>query len=100
MPPANPSTIASIYNERSTAYDTATFHHRLAEEYIRAAAPQPGAHVLDLACGTGLVAFRAEAQVGPTGYVVGVDISEWRSRGKRHRGPGRELASTSMISPI
>ncbi|KAF7156070.1 hypothetical protein CNMCM5623_009212 [Aspergillus felis] len=76
MPPSNPSTIASIYNERSTAYDTATFHHRLAEEYIRAAAPQPGAHVLDLACGTGLVTFLAEAQVGPTGYVVGVDISE------------------------
>ncbi|KAF4201775.1 hypothetical protein CNMCM8927_001048 [Aspergillus lentulus] len=76
MPPCNPSTIASIYNERSTAYDTATFHHRLAEEYIRAAKPQPGAHVLDLACGTGLVAFLAEAQVGPTGYVVGVDISE------------------------
>jgi ubiquinone/menaquinone biosynthesis C-methylase UbiE len=76
MPPTNPSTIASIYNERSTAYDTATFYHRLAEEYIRAAAPQPGARVLDLACGTGLVAFRAEAQVGPTGYVVGVDISE------------------------
>ncbi|GIJ85690.1 hypothetical protein Asppvi_004552 [Aspergillus pseudoviridinutans] len=76
MPPSNPSTIASIYNERSTAYDTATFHHRLAEEYIRAAVPQPGEHVLDLACGTGLVTFLAEAQVGPTGYVVGVDISE------------------------
>ncbi|KAG2016724.1 hypothetical protein GB937_006204 [Aspergillus fischeri] len=41
MPPSNPSTIASIYNERSTAYDTATFHHRLAEEYMRAAAPSP-----------------------------------------------------------
>jgi ubiquinone/menaquinone biosynthesis C-methylase UbiE len=76
MPPSNASTIASIYNERSNAYDTATFHHRLAEEYIRAANPQPGAHVLDLACGTGLVTFLAEAQVGPTGYVVGVDISE------------------------
>ncbi|RHZ43253.1 class I SAM-dependent methyltransferase [Aspergillus thermomutatus] len=76
MPPSNPASIASIYNERSIAYDTATFHHRLAEEYIRAANPPPGARVLDLACGTGLVAFLAEAHVGPTGYVAGVDISK------------------------
>ncbi|KAH1651192.1 hypothetical protein KXX59_000519 [Aspergillus fumigatus] len=87
-----PTTIASIYNERSTTYDAAIFHHRLAEEYIRAAAPQPGAQVLDLACGTGLVTFLAEAQVGPTGTVVGVDISEGMlevARGKAQRTGSR-----------
>jgi ubiquinone/menaquinone biosynthesis C-methylase UbiE len=35
-----------------------------------------GEHVLDVACGTGLVAFQAAERVGPGGRVVGTDISE------------------------
>lgn len=37
---------------------------------------QPGEHVVDTACGTGLVSFPAAAAVGITGSVVGTDISE------------------------
>jgi ubiquinone/menaquinone biosynthesis C-methylase UbiE len=40
------------------------------------AALAPGERVLDVACGTGLVALRAAAHVGPNGAVVGTDISE------------------------
>jgi ubiquinone/menaquinone biosynthesis C-methylase UbiE len=40
------------------------------------AALQGGERVLDVACGTGLVSFRAAASVGPEGAVVGTDISE------------------------
>lgn len=36
----------------------------------------PGEQVLDVACGTGLVTFRAAVQVAPLGKVVGTDISE------------------------
>ena len=36
---------------------------------------RPGEHVLDVACGTGLVSFRAAAAVGAGGAVVGTDIS-------------------------
>jgi SAM-dependent methyltransferase len=36
---------------------------------------RPGQHVLDVACGTGLVAMRAAASVGATGEVVGTDLS-------------------------
>ena len=39
------------------------------------AALQPGERVLDVACGTGLVSFRAAEAVGETGAVVGTDIS-------------------------
>ena len=39
------------------------------------AALQHGERVLDVACGTGLVSFRAAAAVGPAGAVVGTDIS-------------------------
>jgi ubiquinone/menaquinone biosynthesis C-methylase UbiE len=40
------------------------------------AALQPGERALDLACGTGLVTFRAAGAVGPKGAVTGTDISE------------------------
>ncbi len=40
------------------------------------AALAPGERVLDIACGTGLVTFRAASAVGPTGHVLGTDISE------------------------
>jgi ubiquinone/menaquinone biosynthesis C-methylase UbiE len=37
---------------------------------------KPGEKVLDMACGTGLVSFRAAEKVGPTGSVLGTDISD------------------------
>jgi len=40
------------------------------------AALQPGERVLDIACGTGLVTFRAADLVGATGRVVATDISQ------------------------
>jgi ubiquinone/menaquinone biosynthesis C-methylase UbiE len=40
------------------------------------AALQTGEHVLDLACGTGLVTFRAAEAVGASGRVAASDISE------------------------
>ena len=40
------------------------------------AALQPGERVLDIACGTGLVTFRAADAVGSRGFVAASDISE------------------------
>lgn len=37
--------------------------------------PQPGEHVVDVACGTGVVARQTAPQVGVAGTVVGVDIN-------------------------
>lgn len=46
-------------------------------EYLnQLAAPEPGERVLDVACGTGIVARGAAQRVGPEGTVVGLDINE------------------------
>ncbi len=47
----------------------------------------PGARVLDLACGTGIVARLVAPQVGPEGRVVGVDISRQMLRVARSVTP-------------
>ncbi len=44
-------------------------------EMLALAAPAPGERVLDVACGTGLVALAAARAVGPRGQVMGVDLS-------------------------
>jgi len=42
---------------------------------LRLVSPRPGDRVLDVACGTGTVARLAAEKIGPTGKVVGLDIS-------------------------
>src|SRR5258707_551492 len=45
-------------------------------ELLAAAAAQPGEHVIDVGCGTGATTSELARAVGPTGHVLGVDISE------------------------
>jgi ubiquinone/menaquinone biosynthesis C-methylase UbiE len=45
------------------------------ERTLALAAPRPGERLLDVACGTGAVTRQAARNVGPTGQVVGLDLS-------------------------
>jgi ubiquinone/menaquinone biosynthesis C-methylase UbiE len=47
----------------------------LATDLLRLAALRPGERVLDVACGTGVVARLASQQVGDTGAVAGLDVN-------------------------
>jgi ubiquinone/menaquinone biosynthesis C-methylase UbiE len=63
---------AAPYYERSWQAQLAPAQDAL----LALAALKPGDRVLDAACGTGLVTFRAAALTAPEGQVVGTDISE------------------------
>jgi demethylmenaquinone methyltransferase/2-methoxy-6-polyprenyl-1,4-benzoquinol methylase len=66
--------IAPVYDRMNTIM-TAGLDGRWRKAAVRSARLSPGGSALDLACGTGkLTAALAEA-VGPTGRVVGVDLS-------------------------
>jgi ubiquinone/menaquinone biosynthesis C-methylase UbiE len=52
-----------------------TIGEPVAKDLIRKAELQPGEHVLDVACGTGIIARLALQQVGETGSVTGLDIN-------------------------
>jgi len=54
---------------------------------LERAALAPGEHVLDVACGTGLVTFRAGRAVGPRGRALGVDLSSGMVEAARRRAP-------------
>jgi ubiquinone/menaquinone biosynthesis C-methylase UbiE len=58
--------------ERLWQHALAPAHDRLLEM----AGIRSGERVLDVACGSGLVSFRAAALAGPTGWVTATDISE------------------------
>lgn len=48
---------------------------------------QPGQRVLDVACGTGVLARAVAARVGPTGAVVGVDLNDGMLAVARRKAP-------------
>lgn len=53
------------------------------------ASPRPREQVLDVACGTGLVALAAAERVGPQGHVLGTDISDHMVDAARQRAAQR-----------
>lgn len=63
---------------------------------LEMAALRPGERVLDVACGTGLVTFRAAAAVGTGGAVVGTDISEEMVKRCGENAAARGLAHVSF----
>ncbi len=59
-------------------------------------APQPGEHVLEVACGTGLVTLRVAEAVGPDGAVVGTDISDGMLKAAREETNKRGMTHVAF----
>ena len=68
--------IANLYSRRSQSYDSSDWHDRMARLLVDYANITAGSKVLDIATGTGMVAFYSASKVGLLGSVIGIDISE------------------------
>ncbi|MCJ1401155.1 hypothetical protein MMC11_004367 [Xylographa trunciseda] len=62
------------FGSRARSYDNA-FHRQMADDYLKWIDLEPGQNIVDMACGTGLISIPAKSFVGPSGHVVGIDIS-------------------------
>lgn len=61
--------------ENYEKYFVPTIGEPLAADLVAAAELKPGERVLDVACGTGLIARLAAKQVGSNGFVAGLDVN-------------------------
>lgn len=59
--------------------------------------PSPGARVLDVACGTGVVSFDAARAVGPSGHVLGIDLSGQMIDAARRRKAELALGNIEFV---
>lgn len=63
-----------FYESRSYNYDE-SWHADFTRRFASEIKIDPGHRVLDLACGTGLLTFIESEAVGPSGHVVGIDVT-------------------------
>jgi ubiquinone/menaquinone biosynthesis C-methylase UbiE len=72
---AEPARIIATYSAAADSFDTLPFWHHFGQRTIDRLQLPAGARVLDLCCGTGASALPAAQAVGPTGTVLGVDLT-------------------------
>jgi len=69
---------AATYNAAADRYDDPanSFWERFGRATLERLGPSPGARLLDVCCGSGASALPAAEIVGPTGFVLGIDLAE------------------------
>jgi len=67
--------IVDSYDVRSKNYDNSEWHRKVALQTVDYCPPDKGNDILDIATGTGTIAFHAADLTGPAGSVVGIDIA-------------------------
>lgn len=67
------------------------------EAALAAAAPKPGESVVDVGCGTGTTTLRIAEAVGPSGQVLGVDISEQQLALARQRVAAAGVTQVQLV---
>lgn len=67
--------VVATYTAAADTFDTLPFWHEFGRRTIARLTLSPGERVLDLCCGTGASALPAARAVGPTGAVLGVDLT-------------------------
>ena len=97
---------AATYNAASDTYDDPanTFWARFGRRTIERLGLRAGDRVLDVCCGSGASAIPAAETVGPSGSVVGIDLSEKllelaRAKARAHRLQNVAFRAGDMVDP-
>jgi ubiquinone/menaquinone biosynthesis C-methylase UbiE len=88
-----PTSALQAQIDAATAYEeffVPALFQEWAPRVVAAAQLQPGQRVLDVACGTGVLAREAATRVGATGTVVGLDPNPGMLTVAKRRAPGVE----------
>jgi ubiquinone/menaquinone biosynthesis C-methylase UbiE len=75
-PHALKEAVGAVFTRAATGYGDITYFPQFGQRLVALARLPYGARVLDVASGRGAVLFPAAEQVGPQGWVMGIDLSE------------------------
>jgi ubiquinone/menaquinone biosynthesis C-methylase UbiE len=90
--------VAHAFSLAAEEYDQVNggFFNPIGAKLARLAGLRPGDRVLDIGCGRGAVLFAALAEVGPQGFVVGVDLADGMVRATAAEAAGRGLRNVRV----
>ncbi|MDH6118185.1 class I SAM-dependent methyltransferase [Kitasatospora sp. GAS204B] len=90
--------LAHAFTLAADEYDEANggFFNPIGARLARLAGLRPGDRVLDVGCGRGAVLFAALAEVGPEGYVVGIDLAPGMVRATAAQAAGHGLRNVNV----
>jgi SAM-dependent methyltransferase len=92
------ATSAATYAATADHFDDAalSFWSRFGTETVARIGLPPGARILDACCGTGASALPAAHAVGPSGYVLGLDLAEPALERARAKAAAQGLANAEF----
>ena len=91
--------IAGVY-DRLNSVMTAGLHHGWRERAVELAQVGPGSRVLDVATGTGDLAFALARAIGPDGEVVGADFAEQMLEIARRKAAAGAVGPATAHGPL
>jgi ubiquinone/menaquinone biosynthesis C-methylase UbiE len=92
-----PQEVAAIFDARAERYIGDDWHRRYAERFVVATPLRPGDRVLDAGTGTGFAACAIARRVGPSGHVLGVDVSRGMLQQARRAIDAEALTNVELL---